>query len=183
MFYSLLATRYSLLVMATFLFNFLALLTVICAVGVVVSKNTVNAAMCFMLSLVGVAGLFVLLDAYLLAFVLLLVYAGAVAALFLFIVMLLDMQGGPRKPFKLLTVVAATVSAALLLVGVLTLHQNAALAAAPAQNVPGASLKDYDYQLFSTYLLPVQIIGFLLLISMLGVIVLSKKFEDAEVTQ
>ena len=37
--------------MATFLFNFFALLTVICAVGVVVNKNTVNAAMCFMLSL------------------------------------------------------------------------------------------------------------------------------------
>jgi len=169
--------------MATFLFNFFALLTVICAVGVVVNKNTVNAAMCFMLSLVGVAGLFVMLDAYLLAFILLLVYAGAVAALFLFIVMLLDMQGGTRKPFKPLTIVAAAISAALLTVGVLTLYQHPSLSSAPVTNVPGASLKDYAYQLFSTYLLPVQIIGFLLLISMLGVIVLSKKFEDAETSQ
>jgi len=166
--------------MATFLFNFFALLTVICAVGVVVNKNTVNAAMCFMLSLVGVAGLFVMLDAYLLAFILLLVYAGAVAALFLFIVMLLDMQGGTRKPFKPLTIAAASISAALLAVGVLTLYQQPNLATAAATNIPGASLKDYAYQLFSTYLLPVQIIGFLLLISMLGVIVLSKKFEDQE---
>jgi NADH-quinone oxidoreductase subunit J len=166
--------------MGSFLFNFFALLTVICAVGVVLNKNTVNAAMCFMLSLVGVAGLFVLLEAYLLAFVLLLVYAGAVAALFLFIVMLLDMQGGQRKPFKPLTIVASTVAAALLAVGVLTLHQQPNLAAAAVEGVPGASLKEYAYQLFSTYLLPVQIIGFLLLISMLGVIVLSKKFDDAE---
>ena len=44
-----------------------------------------------------------------------------------------------------------------------------------------SSLKDYAYQMFSTYLLPVQIIGFLLLISMLGVIVLSKKLETPEV--
>jgi NADH-quinone oxidoreductase subunit J len=165
------------------LFNFFALLTVICAVGTVLSKNTVNAAMCFMLSLVGVAGLFVLLEAYLLAFVLLLVYAGAVAALFLFIVMLLNMQGGERKPFKPLTIVASAVAAALLVVGVLTLNQKPGLAAVAATNVPGASLKEYAYQLFSTYLLPVQIIGFLLLIAMLGVIVLSKKFDDAEVAK
>jgi NADH-quinone oxidoreductase subunit J len=44
----------------------------------------------------------------------------------------------------------------------------------------GAQLKLYAYQLFTTYLLPVQIIGFLLLISMLGVIVLSKKHEITE---
>jgi NADH-quinone oxidoreductase subunit J len=60
---------------------------------VVVNKNAVNAAMFLLLSLVGVAGLFVLLDAALLAFVLLLVYAGAVVALFLFIIMLLDTHG------------------------------------------------------------------------------------------
>jgi len=167
--------------MSHFLFNFFALLTVICAVGTVLNKNTVNAAMCFMLSLVGVAGLFVLLEAYLLAFVLILVYAGAVAALFLFIVMLLDMQGGERKPFKPMAVLASTLAAALLAVGVLTMYQQPTLVAAATENVPGASLKEYAYQLFSTYLLPVQVIGFLLLISMLGVIVLSKKFSDAEV--
>jgi NADH-quinone oxidoreductase subunit J len=165
------------------LFNFFALLTVICAVGVVLSKNTVNAAMCFMLSLVGVAGLFVLLEAYLLAFILLLVYAGAVAALFLFIVMLLNMQGGVRKPFKPLAILSSTIAAALLAMGVLTFYQQPSLAATAAAHVPGASLKEYAYQLFSTYLLPVQIIGFLLLIAMLGVIVLSKRFDEAEGAQ
>ena len=44
----------------------------------------------------------------------------------------------------------------------------------------GANLKLYAYQLFTTYLLPVQILGFLLLIAMLGVIVLSKKFEGLD---
>ena len=50
----------------------------------------------------------------------------------------------------------------------------------PVSVAAGAQLKLYAYQLFTTYLLPVQIIGFLLLISMLGVIVLSKKHEIAE---
>ena len=58
--------------MATFLFNLFALFTVIAAVGVVLNKNAVNAAMCLLLSLVGVAGLFIALHAYLLAFLLLL---------------------------------------------------------------------------------------------------------------
>ena len=44
----------------------------------------------------------------------------------------------------------------------------------------GASLKLYAYQLFTVYLLPVQMLGFLLLIAMLGVIVLSKKFEGLD---
>lgn len=163
--------------MASFLFNVFVLLAVIAALGTVLNRNAVNAAMCFMLSLIGVTGLFVMLEAYLLAFVLLLVYAGAVAALFLFIVMLLDTHTTkvrPRRPFGLL---ATVVSVALLAVGVLTLYQAPGLAAAPVPTAVGASLKGYAYELFTTYLLPVQIVGFLLLIAMLGVIVLSKKFE------
>jgi NADH-quinone oxidoreductase subunit J len=59
--------------MANFLFYFFALLALVSAALVVVSKNPVNAALGLLLSLVGVAGLFVLLNAALLAFVLLLV--------------------------------------------------------------------------------------------------------------
>jgi NADH-quinone oxidoreductase subunit J len=164
--------------MGPLLFNIFALLTVIAALGAVLNKNAVNAAMCFMLSLIGVAGLFVILEDDLLAFVLLVVYAGAVAALFLFVVMLLDTLGAPPKPFKRMTVIASTVAAALLAVGVLAFYKLPELATAtPVAPAVGASLKGYAYQLFTTYLLPVQIIGFLLLIAMLGVIVLSKKFE------
>lgn len=167
--------------MATLMFNLFALLTVIAAVGTVLNRNAVNAAMCFMLSLVGVAGLFVMLEAYLLAFVLLLVYAGAVAALFLFIIMLLNVKEAAARRFPRMAVIAGTIAAALLAVGVLSFYKQPELATAVATTESvGASLKGYAYQLFTTYLLPVQIMGFLLLIAMLGVIVLSKKFEAAE---
>ena len=165
--------------MANFLFYLFSFLTLGSAALVVINKNAVNAAMFLLLSLVGVAGLFVLLDAALLAFVLLLVYAGAVVALFLFIVMLLDAQGGPRRPFKPVTIAASTISLALLAMGVLTIYERSHLTAAPATPA-GPTLKEYAYQLFSTYLLPVQIVGFLLLIAMLGVIVLAKKHEGLE---
>src|SRR6201996_4781143 len=107
--------------MADTLFLILSVLTVACALLVVVNRNAVNAAMFLLLSLVGVAGLFVLLDAALMAFVLLLVYAGAVVALFLFIIMLLDTTPGAQKPFKKATIAASTIGGALLLLGVVSL--------------------------------------------------------------
>lgn len=168
--------------MAQFLFYLFALFTIAAAVGVVVNKNAVNAAMCLLLSLVGVAGLFIQLDAYLLAFLLLLVYAGAIVALFLFIVMLLDVKGVPGFGFRKLSTVASLLSLALLLVGVTTFATRGQLTTPNPNTVAavGTDLKQYAYQLFTTYLLPVQVMGFLLLIAMLGVIVLSKRWEGAD---
>ncbi|MBL9215803.1 MAG: NADH-quinone oxidoreductase subunit J [Opitutaceae bacterium] len=161
------------------LFYTFTFLTLASALLVVVSRDAVNAAMFLLLSLVGVAGLFVMLDAALLAFVLLLVYAGAVVALFLFIIMLLDTRPGAQKPFQKLTMAAAGLGGALLLLGVGSLHARAQLPAAE-EGLAVPSLKAYAQQLFTTYLLPVQVVGFMLLIAMLGVIVLSKRFETAE---
>src|SRR5947199_2493506 len=104
--------------MGTFLFNAVALFTLVTAVGVVVNKNAVNAAMCLLLSLVGVAGLFVSLEAYLLAFVLLLVYAGAIVALFLFIIMLLDTKGDEPPRIMNLPLLARIIAFALVAAGV-----------------------------------------------------------------
>ncbi len=168
--------------MGSLLFNVLALSTLIAAAGVVVNKNAVNASMCLLLSLVGVSGLFVALESYLLAFLLLLVYAGAIAALFLFIVMLLDTKGDARPTLHRLPLVARVLAVGLVGLGLVSFAVRGQLPSSDLAKVPavGASLKLYAYQLFTTYLLPVQILGFLLLIAMLGVIVLSKRFEGLE---
>ncbi len=166
---------------ADLMFYILSTFTVACALAVVFSKNAVNAAMCFLLGLVGLSGLFVLLEAYLLAVLLVFVYAGAVVALFLFIVMLLDVRGGRRPDFSKSTIGAATAAAALLTVGIVSLHSRGQLVGdLPAGPGVGAELKAYAHGLFTTYLLPVQIVGFMLLIAMLGVIVLSKRHEGME---
>lgn len=170
--------------MADPLFTFFAALTVISALAVVFNKNAVAAALCFFISLCSVGVLFVLLNAYLLAFMLVLVYAGAVVALFLFIIMLLDMQGGTRRPFKKASVVASCLAGALLLFGVFTFTSHAHFAgtvpALAADATFSTDLKVYGAKLFTSYMLPVQVVGFLLLIAMLGVIVLSKRFEGLE---
>ncbi len=163
------------------LFYVFAFFTVFCAVATVLNRNAVNSAMAFLLSLTGVAALFILLDAFLLAVVMVLVYAGAVVALFLFIIMLLDM-GGERRPFTRPTMVAGVVAGALLILGLVSFAREAkGLPIVEVDVVPvGATLRGYAELLFTTYLLPVQIVGFLLLVAMLGVIVLSKKFPEVE---
>jgi len=160
-------------------FTCLSVLTLACAIGVVLNRNVVNSAMCLLLCLAGIAGLFVQLHAYFLAFILVLVYAGAVVALFLFIIMLLDMQGGAPWRFRLVRALAGFAAAALLASGLGLLAARARLAAgAPAASAVGSSLKLYAYQLFTTYLLPVEVIGFLLLVAMVGVVVVSRKPEE-----
>ena len=169
--------------MADILFHLFAFITVGSAIAVVINHNAVNSALAFLVGLIGVSGLFVLLDSFLLAVLMILVYAGAVVALFLFIIMLLDMQGGERKNFSKTTIAAGIVGGAVLTVGVATFARGANSLHSPDLEsvIPvGATLKNYADMLFTTYLLPVQVVGFLLLIAMLGVIVLSKKFEGLE---
>ncbi|MFA6287666.1 MAG: NADH-quinone oxidoreductase subunit J [Opitutaceae bacterium] len=168
--------------MADLFFYAFATFTVVCAAAVVGLKNTVASALSLLLCLVGVAGIFILLDAFLLAALLVFVYAGAVVALFLFIIMLLDAQGGDRKPFKKTAYITGGISAALLVLMVVSAYKHGAQTTGELGSIVpvGSTLKNYGEQLFTTYLLPVQIVGFLLLIAMLGVIVLSKKFEGLE---
>jgi NADH-quinone oxidoreductase subunit J len=168
--------------MSAFCFNFFAVFTVVCAAGVVLNRNAVNAAMCLLLCLAGVAALFVRLDAFLLAFLLVLVYAGAVVALFLFIIMLLDVQGKETaRPRRGLSLGAAVAAVALVGAGLASFIFRGRIAAPPAASVPalGASLQAYAGSLFTAYLLPVELVGFLLLIAMLGVIVLGKRAGGA----
>jgi NADH-quinone oxidoreductase subunit J len=165
--------------MPDFLFYLFSALAVLGAFAVVVNKNPVNGALCLLISLFGLAGLFILLDAALLAFVLVMVYAGAVVALFLFIIMLLDTRPGHLRPYRPLSVAAASIGGLLLVLGAWSLAKRVMLPTSPATGL-APTLKDYAASLFTTYLLPVQVVGFLLLIAMLGVIVLSRKFADPE---
>ena len=93
----------------------------------VCSKHPVSAAMFMIISLVGVAALFVLLEAFFLAVLQILVYAGAVMVLFLFIIMLLDVgpDGGKASRMKLISGLAAAFSTSLLIVLLLiTVHDS-----------------------------------------------------------
>ena len=179
--------------MLDILFYAFSAITVISAVFMVLSSNAVNGAMCMIVSFVGTAALFVLLEAYFLAILQILVYAGAVMVLFLFIIMLLDVDRGGVDHFlkKKLSVAASIIGFALLVVLIATAFGGSnslpepgllPVAAAPAGTELGipftTSAKSFGYSLFTKYMLPFQVAGFLLLAAMLGVIVVSKKHRE-----
>src|SRR3979490_456278 len=90
-------------------FYFFAFLTLICGALVVYnpfSRNPVTSAMFLVLTILSLAGLFVLLNAFFLAAVQVLVYAGAVIVLFLFVIMLLDLKEEERRKVKKLGLIA-----------------------------------------------------------------------------
>lgn len=143
---------------------------------VVLSGNPVNAAMFLIVSFLGMASLFVMLEAYFLAVIQVLVYAGAVVVLFLFIIMLLDVGEETKRRAKPISVVASLIGLAILLSGVLVIFADVKRASADDLPAWGYDpLKSFGNELFTTYLLPMQVTGFLLLVAMIGVIVLSKR--------
>jgi NADH-quinone oxidoreductase subunit J len=98
--------------MFTPLFWFFAALTLLFGIGVIVNRNPVASALCLVVSFMGLSALFVGLDAYLIGVLQVLVYAGAVMVLFLFIIMLLDLRAERRRKFNLLGVVGGGLVAA-----------------------------------------------------------------------
>ncbi|HEY2952958.1 MAG TPA: NADH-quinone oxidoreductase subunit J [Verrucomicrobiae bacterium] len=158
-------------------FYLFAALTLLCGFLVVAnpfSRNPVTSAMFLVLAIASLAGLFVLLHAFFLAAVQVLVYAGAVMVLFLFVIMLLDLKVEVRRKFKMFGVVSGVISvgalAALAVKTILTSGVSAGLI--PQRE---GSTIDLGNLLFQQYLLPFEIISVLLLVAMVGVILLSKK--------
>src|ERR1043165_6900556 len=95
------------------LFYIFSALTLLCGLLVVVnpfSRNPVTSAMFLVLTIASMAGLFVLLHAFFLAAVQILVYAGAVMVLFLFVIMLLDLKEEQRRKLKTFSLGAGVIA-------------------------------------------------------------------------
>src|SRR5258706_4417778 len=87
------------------LFWFFSIAMLLCGFLVIASRNPVTSAMFLVLLFVFMAGLFVLLEAFFIAAIQVLVYAGAVMVLFLFVIMLLDIKASERRRFAFLCAV------------------------------------------------------------------------------
>jgi len=157
------------------LFYVFAFLTLACGVLVITVRNPVTSAMFLVLTIISMAGLFVLLHAFFLAAVQVLVYAGAVMVLFLFVIMLLDLKEEERRKVKKLGLGAGLISVG----AIVAIFIRSLLATQPGKNLndPKAvgDTATLGKMLFTNYLLPFEIVSILLLVAMVGVILLSKK--------
>ncbi len=187
--------------MPTLFFYFFAILAISGAVALVVFRNPVSSALSMVASFVGFAGLFIGLNAYFIGVIQILVYAGAIMVLFIFIIMLLDLKKEESKKFPITTVIGALLIPGLFMLQLVGIfgnfddkkHQALDLPAsaehyqeeAPkiAATLSGAngeapSLPDVNLigqKLFTEFNFPFQVMGILLLVATIGVVVLSKR--------
>ncbi len=162
--------------MSSYLFYILATLTLISALAVVFARNPMYSVLSLIVCFFTVAGHYVMLNAQFLAIVHLIVYAGAIMVLFLFVVMLLNLNADtePHKPNLLKF--AATITGGLLFVILIASMRATELGTyvRPAASEIGF-VEQVGQKLFTDYLLPFEISSILFLSAMIGSVVLAKK--------
>ncbi len=172
--------------MELILFYIFAVTVVGGGIGVVASRNPVASLMFMVVSLASVAGIYVLLEAHFLAAIQVMVYAGAIMVLFLFVIMLLNLGHDYRDDLVrgLYAVCAFVVSGAIC--GILATRFGGAETSPLYESFPGAAAMDLELAergavsliarpLFQEYVVPFEITGILLLVAVVGAVALAKK--------
>jgi NADH-quinone oxidoreductase subunit J len=161
--------------MSLVFFYVFAILTVLSAIAVIAFRNTLSSAFALVLTLFGVACLYALLEAHFLAAMQVLVYAGAVMVLFLFVIMLMNL--GREEILKIKMSFAGVVG--ILIGGYLATILVLRLGYLSEPFGPSATafgtIKDVGRLMFSQYLVPFELASFLLLIAIVGVVVLARR--------
>jgi NADH-quinone oxidoreductase subunit J len=164
--------------MSPVLFWIFAVMTVIFGAAVVLNRNPVASALSLVVSFLGLSALFISLDAFFVGIVQVLVYAGAVMVLFLFIIMLLDIRVEELRRINWLGAAGGLGVALILLVQICVViaHFQPARRAFP---LLARSRTDDVWSigrlLFNNYNLPFQIIAVLVLVATIGVVLLSRR--------
>ncbi len=159
------------------LFYLLAAAAVGSAIGMVANvRNPVAAAMSLVVTMVALAGIYVLLEAHLVAVIQIMVYAGAIVVLFLFVVMLLNLRRDEFPPMRQrVSRWAGALLAVAVLVPLLRLVE-----LPPARPLP-AGFGGYAHTgraLFTDFVLPFEVTSLLLLAAIVGAVVLAKRRLD-----
>ena len=166
--------------LSTFAFYLLAGVIVMSALGVITARNPVHCVLLLILAFFNAAGLFILMGAEFLAMILIIVYVGAIAVLFLFVVMMLDIdQASVRRGFFNYLPLGLVIGGILLfeLIAVLAALGTGAGAGAgeAAAYVEPQRVQAFDLGvlLYTRYVHFFQLAGLVLLVAMIGAIVLT----------
>jgi len=164
--------------MSPLLFWLFGSLTVIFGAAVVLNRNPVASALSLVVSFLGLSALFISLHAFFVGIIQVLVYAGAVMVLFLFIIMLLDLRAEERRRINWLATAGGMAVGVILLVQICVVighFQPARQIFPPLAEPTTDDVWNIGGRLFSDYNLPFQVIGVLVLVATVGVVLLSKR--------
>ena len=164
--------------MAHFLFFLLAIICIGAVLGMIISKDQAYNALFLVLAFACMGGLFALLDAPFIAAVQIIIYAGAIMVLFIFVVMMINLRKGFPPEKKKWTVYFAVVIGAVLLVELLLTVKGFLKPAVSASLAKMGSPTDLGRLLFTEYLYPFEITSILIIAAMVGAIVLVKKRDN-----
>ena len=159
------------------LFYFLSFLAVLSAIMVVVSKNPVHSVLYLIITFFCIAGHYLLMNAQFLAAVHVIVYAGAIMVLFLYVIMLLNLNEETEPHKSSIIKITATVCGGLLLVILIgSLRGVETLTPGTGSDSIGL-VKNLGKVMFSEFLLPFEVTSILLLAAMVGAVMLGKQEE------
>ena len=162
-----------------FLFYLCAALALVSALGMLLNvRNTVAAAMCLVVTMVSLAAIYLLLEAHLVAVIQIMVYAGAIVVLFLFVVMLLNLRADAFPPGRQRLLKLAGALVGVVLVAELLRGLSGHLPSVPALPEGYGSYRQVGIALYTDYVLLVEMASLLLLAAIVGALILAKRKID-----
>jgi NADH-quinone oxidoreductase subunit J len=157
------------------LFYFLSFLAILCALMVVVSKNPVHSVLYLILTFFAIAGHYLLLNAQFLFAVHIIVYAGAIMVLFLYVIMMLNLNAEVEPHKNKWWKFAATISGGILMIVLVGALRTSAENLSPVAGEQIGLIKSLGITLYREYTLPFEISSILFLVAMVGTVMLGKK--------
>lgn len=162
------------------LFAILGLVAVVASVAMITRPNPVMSAIFLVLNFFALAGLYLLLNAQFIAVVQVIVYAGAIMVLFLFVLMLLNTESEhslfkEKRNLKIMGIAIAVL--VFVQIGYIIFYSvpSEGLAKDVAESINAGKIETIGRELYTTYVLPFLASGFLLLAATIGALVLAKK--------
>ncbi len=145
-------------------------------VGLILNRNPVYSALSLIINFFAIAGLYLTLEAEFLAIIQILVYAGAIMVLFLFVIMLLNLSKEPKQsPFSV-GIIAGSILAIAFLVEMFIAFQGVGAAGA-AEPFRFNTTEVIGRLMMTTYLFPFEMISVILIAALIGAIVIAKKYN------
>jgi NADH-quinone oxidoreductase subunit J len=164
--------------MSPFLFWIFALMMLAFGAAVIINRNPVASALSLVVSFLALAALFISLDAYFIGIIQVLVYAGAIMVLFLFIIMLLDLRAEELRKINWIASAGGLAVAIALTAQIFSVVGSLQIAKQPFPPLAKSTSDDVHrigLLLFGNYNLPFQIIGIVILVATIGVVMLSRR--------
>ena len=167
--------------MQQLMFYIIGGVAVLSALIMVTNKKPVSAAMSLIVAMLCLSGMYVLLDAHLIAALQIIVYAGAIMVLFLFVIMLLNIQEkeGRLSGHKIFLQFAWIMLVGYIFISMVKLIGGGSLPARTEESINGfGTTKAVGEILFTDFLLPFEIASILLLAAIVGAVILAKQRVD-----